>query len=162
MFTLCHLVLRGTFQNQKTARPYLEQNNVSMMSQTSDALWSWHIPLLPSSRTRIPPGFNCWTSVAPVFQYWSCSWVLSMLNLDLYVAVLVHWWWKSFARTEQLIYLWSTSEPRARVTAAWNRFKPPDIYYWRFQGGASVVVYSNCICSLLDERLYENICIWKL
>ena len=41
----------------KHARPYLEQNNVSMMSQGSDA-------------TRIPPGFNCWTSVAPVFQYW--------------------------------------------------------------------------------------------
>ena len=40
----------------KNARPYLEQNNVSLMSQTSDALWSWHIPLLLSSRTRTPPG----------------------------------------------------------------------------------------------------------
>ena len=76
----------------KHARPYLKQNNVSMMSQGSDAIWSWHIPLLPSSRTRIPPEFNCWTSVASVFQYWSCCWVLSVLNLDLYVAVLIHWW----------------------------------------------------------------------
>ena len=94
----------------KHARPYLEQNNVSMMSQGSDA-------------SRIPPWFNCWTSVAPVFQYWSCCWVLSALNLDLYVAVLIHWsvevrhanW------TTYMFSLWSTSESRARVTAAWNR-----------------------------------------
>ena len=38
----------------KHARPHLEQNNVSMMSQTSGAILSWHIPLLPSSRTRTP------------------------------------------------------------------------------------------------------------
>ena len=39
----------------KYARSYLEQNNVSIMSQTSDAILSWHIPLLPISRTRTPP-----------------------------------------------------------------------------------------------------------
>ena len=31
---------------------------------------------------------------------------------------------KSFTRTEQLVCLWTTEEPRARVAAAWNRFKP--------------------------------------
>ena len=58
--------LASNIPEPKHARAYLEQTNVSMMSQGSDAIWSWHIPLLPSSRTRIPPGFNCWTSVAPV------------------------------------------------------------------------------------------------
>ena len=67
----------------KNARLYLKQINVSMMSQTSDALWSWHTPLLPSSRSRTPPGFNCWTSVAPVFQYWSCCWVLILFHLSV-------------------------------------------------------------------------------
>ena len=40
-------------------------------------------PLLPSCRTRIPPGFNCWTSVALVFQYWSCCWVLIWFHLSV-------------------------------------------------------------------------------
>ena len=32
-------------KKKKNARPYLEQNNVSMICQTSDAIWGWHIPL---------------------------------------------------------------------------------------------------------------------
>ena len=41
----------------------------------------------------------------------------------------------------------TTAEPRARVMATSNRFKPHPppqvIYYWPFQGGVSVVVYSS-------------------
>ena len=36
-----------------------------------------------------PPGFNCWTSVAPAFQSWVAfeysSCFISVINLDLYV-----------------------------------------------------------------------------
>ena len=36
-----------------------------------------------------PPGFNCWTSVAPAFQSWFAvgysSCFISVMNLDLYV-----------------------------------------------------------------------------
>ena len=31
-----------------------------------------------------PPGFiNCWTSVAPAFQCWSCCWVLLLFHLSI-------------------------------------------------------------------------------
>ena len=62
------------------ACPLLDQNNVSMMSQASNAIWSWHILILPSSRTRIPPRFNCWTSVVPAFQSWSYCCVLILFH----------------------------------------------------------------------------------
>ena len=36
-----------------------------------------------------PPGFNCWTSFAPVFRSWfaveNSSCFISVMNLDLYV-----------------------------------------------------------------------------
>ena len=72
----------------------LDQNNVSnvsMMSQTYDAIW--HIPLLPSSRTRTPSGSTVGLLLLQRFrvslpEYTSC--LMPVLNLDLYVAVLIH------------------------------------------------------------------------
>ena len=56
-----------------------------------------------------------------------------------------------FTRTEQLVCIymnrWTTAEPRARLSARKTGLSPPVIYYWPFQGGASVVVYSNCQCT---------------
>ena len=152
MFTLCHLVLHSRAKN---ACSYLDQNN--MMSQTSDPIWSWHIPLLPSSRTRTPPGFNYWTSVAPAFQSWSCYWVIILFHPSVESWFTCCCFDSVMSRSLSCepnnlinICLWLTAESRATVAAAWNRFKPPPppwpvIYYWLFQSGASVVVYSNCI-----------------
>ena len=63
-------------------------------------------------------------------------------------AVLVHWWVEVLQtdRTTFNVCLWTAAEPRARVVATSNRFKPQVIYYWPFKGDASVVVYSNCNC----------------
>ena len=68
-------------------------------------------------------------------------------------AVFMHWWVEVLHadRTTFNLCLWTTAEPRARVVATSNWFKPPVIYYWPFQGGASVLVYSNCNRSLLFE-----------
>ena len=86
--------LEWSIPEPKNARPYLEQNNVSMMSQTSDAIWSWHIPLLLSS-SRTPPGSTvglllllCF-SIGLAVEYSSCF--ILVFYLDLFVAVLIHW-----------------------------------------------------------------------
>ena len=87
-----------------------------------------------------PPGFDCWTSVAPAFQTWSgrCSELvlllfrvglaveysscfISVMNLNLYVHCFDA---LTFTRTEKFVCLWTTAESRARFAAAWNQFKP--------------------------------------
>ena len=50
-------------------------------------------------------------------------------------------------RTEYLVCVWTTADPRARLHARTTGLSPPVFYYWSFSGGASVVVYSNCQCS---------------
>ena len=74
--------------------------------------------------------FNCWTSVAPAFKSWYCCRILSLfhINVESWFTCLLFWLideLRSFTRTEQLVCLRTTAEPRARVAAAWNRFKPP-------------------------------------
>ena len=103
-----------------------------------------------------PPGFNCWASVAPMFHCWSCCWVVIFFSAQYWILicmfdVLVHWWEEVLHtnRTSSNVCLWTAAEPRARVVALSNQIKPPVIYYWPFQGGASIVVYSsyNCVCA---------------
>ena len=54
-------------------------------------------------------------------------------------AVLMHWW------------VWRTSEPEQNLgrglCTGKTGLSPPVIYYWPFQGGASVLVYFNSQCS---------------
>ena len=72
-------------------------------------------------------------------------------------AVLVHWWVKVLHADRKTfnVCLWTTAEPGARVARAWNRFKPPVVYYWPFRGGASVLVCSNCNCVSLLVSLWR-------
>ena len=147
MFTLCHLVLHGTFQRQNTH-----------VRISSKIIFLWWVKVLTLYEVGIYHYFHlleleshrgsttglllllCF-NIGLAVEYSQC-WILIYMLLFWFIGK-----WKSFTRTEQLICLWSTSESRARVTAAWNRLKSPVIYYWRFQGGASVVVYFSCICS---------------
>ena len=147
MFTLCHFVLRGTFQSQNTH-----------VRISSKIMFLWWVKVL----TLYEVGIYHYFYLLELESHWGSTVGLLLLlcfNIGLAVEYSQRWiliymllcWFideqTSFTRTEQLICLWNTSESRVRVTAAWNKFKPQVIYYWRFQGGVSVVVYSNCICS---------------
>ena len=141
----------------KSTRPYLEQNNVSMMSQTSDTLWSWHIPLLLSSRIRTPPGSTvglllllCFISGLAV-EGSSCF--ISVLNLDLYVAVLIRWLvYRSPSREPNNLYVYEAQHNLGRgLLQRETCLSPPVVYYFRFQGVACVVGYSNRICSSVSH-----------
>ena len=111
---------------------------------------------------RHPP--NTWTSLwslvwptgVKLLDFcccWLCCWVSPYWILIYMFAVLMDWWVRSPSRQPNNFYVWTSAEPRAKVVATWNRFKstpPPShptqvIYYWPFQGDASVVVYSNCL-----------------
>ena len=77
------------------ARPYLEQNNVSMISQTSDALRSWHIyqyfhllELEPYRGSTVGLLLLLCFSIGLAVEFSTCF--ISVLNLDLYDAVLIH------------------------------------------------------------------------
>ena len=94
-----------------------------------------------------PPGCNCWTSVAPVFQSWfaveysSCSsqwWILIYMYM---FAVLIHWWVEVLHvdRTTSM-YIWTTAEPRVRLLQHKAGLSSTQ-YYWPVQGGASVVIH---------------------
>ena len=65
-------------------------------------------------------------------------------------AVLIHWWVEVLhADRTTSMCIWTTSEPRVRLLQRKTGLSPIPavIYYWPFQGDASVVVYSNCQCS---------------
>ena len=87
--------LTWNFPEPKNVCPYLDQNDVSMMSQTSEAIWSCRI-LLPTSRTRTHQGSTAGLLLFQRFRVGLAveyaSWLIPELNLDLYVAVLIHWW----------------------------------------------------------------------
>ena len=82
MFTLCYLVLRGTFQSQKTH-----------VLISSKIMFLWWVKVLTLYEVGIyhyfdllelePTGFNSWTSVAPVIHHWSCCWVLILFHLSV-------------------------------------------------------------------------------
>ena len=60
-------------------------------------------------------------------------------------------WWVEVLHADWTTYMciWTTAEPRARLSACKTRLSRPQVvYYWPFQGGASVVVYSKCECPL--------------
>ena len=117
-----------------------------------------------------PPGFNCWFSSAPVFQ-WCCSTpqgspgvgrntflssphlcFIIVFNCDLFVSRDFTWW--SIDELENLHADRTTVcfEPwwklRARLGACKTGLSPPVFLYWPFQGGTSVVVpyCSCCLC----------------
>ena len=73
-------------------------------------------------------------------------------------AVLIHWWVEVLhaVRTTSMC-IWTTSEPRVRFLQSKTGLSPQVIYYWIFQGDASVVVYSNL---LLGTR-YHNPLHWR-
>ena len=81
--------------SQNNARPYLEQNNVSMMSQTSDALRSCHkyqyfhlLELEPHRGSTVGLLLFLYFSIGLVVEFSTCF--ISVLNLDLYDAGLIH------------------------------------------------------------------------
>ena len=82
----------------------------------------------------------------------SLIWVLvlfhqSVMNLDLYVG-LIHWWVEILhADRTTSMCIWTTAEPRVRLLQRKTGLSRSVIYYWPFQGDASVVIYSNCQCS---------------
>ena len=72
---LRHPVFRGTFQSQQT--------HVRIWSKIM-FLWCVKLRTLYGiGRTRTPPAFNSWTSVAPMFHFWSCCWELILFHLSV-------------------------------------------------------------------------------
>ena len=119
---------------------------------------------------RGPLGISCCIPFAPAFQCCSCCWVLILFHLSaesIYMfAVSMHWWFKSPLRGPNNLYVYEPLQNLGPVL--WIRktrlsllpAPPPHpqvIYYWPFQGSASVVVYSSCHCSSLLS-LALNLC----
>ena len=83
-FTFYHLVLRGTSQSQKNVSPYLDQNNVSMMSQTSEvyevAIYHYFHLLELESHRGSTVGLLLFQRfrVGLAFEY--ASWLIPVLN----------------------------------------------------------------------------------
>ena len=104
------------------------------------------------NRKRSPTGVYCWNSVAPALQSWFAvqysSCFISVMNLDLYVRVLIHWWVEVLhADRTTSMCLWTALESKVSLLQHKTGLRTPEIYYRPFQGDASVMVYSNCQCS---------------
>ena len=85
-------------------------------------------------------------SVCLVVEYSSCF--ISALDLDWYVSCLMHWWVRSPSCGPNNLHLYDPQQNPGR--GVWSRktgLSSRVIYYWPFQGGASVVIYYNCQCS---------------
>ena len=94
------------------------------------------------------PGFGCWISFAPAFQCWSCCWVLILFHLSN--ERLLFWFIDELQvlHVDRITCMYmnhsrTQGEGCVRVKTG---LSPPVIYYWPFQCGSSVVVYSNCQC----------------
>ena len=62
-------------------------------------------------------------------------------------AALIHWRVEVLHADRSSMCIWTAAEPRVRFLQRKTCLSPQVIYYWPFQGDASVVVYSNCQCS---------------
>ena len=80
-----------------------------------------------------------------------CCWVQILVLWWILVYmfdVLIHWWVEVLHADRTSMCIWTTAEPRVRLLQPKTGFNPTQvIYYWPFQGDASVLVYSNCQCS---------------
>ena len=66
-----------------------------------------------------PPGFSCWISVAPAFQWGSCCWVLILCHFSIgsWFICLLFWCIDELEvlHTDRITCMWTTAEPMARV-----------------------------------------------
>ena len=60
--------------------------------------------------------------------------------------LLTHYLW-SFTVDRTSVCIWTTEDPKVRLLQSKTGLSPSVIYYWPFQGDASVVVCSNFQCS---------------
>ena len=74
-----------------------------------------------------PPGFNCWTSVAPAFQSWfAVEYSSCLMNLDLYVRCFYSLMSRGPSRGPKIFYVYMNhSRTYGEVAAAYDRFKSP-------------------------------------
>ena len=112
-----------------------------------------------------PPGFNCWFSSAPVFQWCSSTpqgspgvgrntfmssphlCFIIVFICDLLFHVMIHWWVRKPPRGPNNCMFWAMIEAEGELGACKTGLSPPVFLYWPFQGGTSVVV-PYCFCCL--------------
>ena len=71
---------------------------------------------------------------------------ISVMNLDF--AVFIHWRVRSPSCEPNNLHVYEPQQsPGRRLRARKTGLRSLVIYYWPFQGGASVLVNSNCQCS---------------
>ena len=76
-----------------------------------------------------------------------CLCFISVMNFNLYVRCFDSLMSRGPLRGPNNFYVYvPTTEPRVRLPERKIVLSPSVIYYWRFQGDASVVVYCNCQC----------------
>ena len=138
---------KHTWKSRKATQPRI----MIVMRQTAclvvnpSRLITWQTSLI--ARRGLTVGFlllqrfrvGLLLSTRLIYSQW---WILIYM-----FAVFIYWWVEVLHKDwTTSTCIWTTAEPRVRLLQHKPGLNLLVIYYWPFQGDASVVVYCNCQC----------------